>query len=163
GDAALAVPLREHLLPGHVGFVDECEARHGRHACGVAALRARGQGRAMARHSAGPRAPASGGEGAPWAVARRPGGGRVGQPPGRGRGELWNEVKQRVGGALPGWASRLAAVPWVVRASARIVQKRIAYMPMPLWDLIGFVVSQDNSCRYCYGITRALLKIAGYR
>src|SRR5262249_20274501 len=64
---------------------------------------------------------------------------------------------------VPGWATHLAPVPWVVRAMARVVGKRLAYMPLDLWALIGFVVSQDNSCRYCYGATRTVLRIVGYR
>jgi class 3 adenylate cyclase len=43
--AALAVPLREHLLPGHVGLVDERETRRiGRHVVAVAARDAGRQG-----------------------------------------------------------------------------------------------------------------------
>lgn len=75
--------------------------------------------------------------------------------------ELAADVKRRIG-AVPAWVERLAPVPWLVRASARVIEKRLAYMPLHLWDLIGFVVSQDNSCRYCYGVTRALLRVAGY-
>ena len=47
-------------------------------------------------------------------------------------------------------------------ASARINQKRGAHVPLALWDLIGMIVSRDNSCRYCYGATRMMLKILGY-
>ena len=36
-------------------------------------------------------------------------------------------------------------------------------MPLALWDLIGLIVSRDNSCRYCYGATRTILRILGYR
>jgi AhpD family alkylhydroperoxidase len=44
-----------------------------------------------------------------------------------------------------------------------MVQKEVAHMPLALWDLIGLVVSQDNSCRYCYGATRTVLRLIGYR
>ncbi len=73
------------------------------------------------------------------------------------------EVRRGTGGILPGWAPRLAAVPWVVRANARFVAARFAYMPPALSRWIDLVVSQDNSCRYCYGATRTLLKVLGYR
>src|SRR5579875_3661043 len=72
------------------------------------------------------------------------------------------EVRRGIGGILPGWAPRLAAVPWVVRANTRFVAVRFAYMPPALSSWINLVVSQDNSCRYCYGVTRALLKVLGY-
>jgi AhpD family alkylhydroperoxidase len=76
--------------------------------------------------------------------------------------ELATEVKRR-NGMLPAWATYLAAVPWVVRATSRVVESRLAYMPLSLVDLIGLVVSRDNSCRYCYGATRTLLKLHGHR
>jgi uncharacterized peroxidase-related enzyme len=73
------------------------------------------------------------------------------------------EVKKRTGGVLPAWATHTTAVPWVALACARITEKRMAHMPLALGDLIALVVSQDNSCRYCYGATRMVLKILGYR
>jgi len=72
------------------------------------------------------------------------------------------DVRQATGGVVPGWARRLARVPWVVRSFARFVDRRVAFMPPGLWDLISLVVSQDNSCRYCYGAMRTMLKIQGY-
>ena|GEM_PF-595639 len=82
--------------------------------------------------------------------------------PGPLSAELAAEVRRSTGGVLPGWAPRLAAVPWVVRAKARFVGARFAHMPPALDRWIALVVSQDNSCRYCYGVTRALLKVLGY-
>ena len=53
--------------------------------------------------------------------------------------------------------------PWVadtmVRLSAQIETR--VYMDAELADLVGLVVSQDNSCRYCFGATRAFLRILG--
>ncbi len=72
------------------------------------------------------------------------------------------EVKRATGGMLPAWATRLASVPWVVRGFVRLNDQRFAHMSPRLSGLINLVVSQDNSCRYCYGATRALLKIQGF-
>ena len=77
--------------------------------------------------------------------------------------DLAADLKRRMGGVVPVWGPLLARVPWVVRANARMVTKRVAFMPVGLWDLISFVVSQDNACRYCYGMTRTILKVLGYR
>ena len=77
--------------------------------------------------------------------------------------ELAADLKRRMGGIVPLWVPRLASVPWVVRANTCTAAERVAFMPVGLWDLIGFVVSQDNSCRYCYGMTRTILKVLGYR
>jgi AhpD family alkylhydroperoxidase len=73
------------------------------------------------------------------------------------------EIKKLTGGVLPSAIARTASVPWVGRTWARVVHKEVAHMPLPLWDLIGLVVSQDNSCRYCYGATRTVLRLVGYR
>jgi alkylhydroperoxidase family enzyme len=75
--------------------------------------------------------------------------------------ELAAEVKRRTGGVVPIWVGRLASVPWVVRATSA-VQDGVAHMPLALPTLIGFVVSQDNSCRYCYGVLRTILKVLGH-
>ena len=73
------------------------------------------------------------------------------------------EIKKLMGGTLPVAIARTASVPWVGRTWARVTQKEVAHMPLALWDLIGLVVSQDNSCRYCYGATRTILRLVGYR
>jgi AhpD family alkylhydroperoxidase len=49
-----------------------------------------------------------------------------------------------------------------VRALSTNIGRPIAHAPLALCDLISLVVSQDNSCRYCYGAQRAVLKIHGY-
>jgi AhpD family alkylhydroperoxidase len=72
------------------------------------------------------------------------------------------QVRRSTGGLLPAWATRLATVPWVVRAFAGLSAEPVAHLPPRLAALINLVVSQDNSCRYCYGATRALLKIQGF-
>ncbi len=76
--------------------------------------------------------------------------------------ELRAALRKFTGGTIPVWASHLAPVPWVVRAFVCGLDKTVAYTPVALWDLIAFVVSQDNACRYCYGATRTILTILGY-
>jgi AhpD family alkylhydroperoxidase len=76
--------------------------------------------------------------------------------------DLAADVRKAYGGPMPAWTPLLARVPWVVRTFISDVDKKIAHMPVELWDLIAFVVSQDNSCRYCYGMTRAILRVLGY-
>jgi uncharacterized peroxidase-related enzyme len=76
--------------------------------------------------------------------------------------QLAAEVK-KIMGVLPAAIARTASVPWVGRTWARVAHKEVAHMPLALWDLISLVVSQDNSCRYCYGATRTILRLVGYR
>ncbi len=82
---------------------------------------------------------------------------RVDEPP-----LLRAEIRQQMG-AVPAWLARVAPCPWLARAIARGTSYRPAHIDAQLWRFIGLVVSQDNSCRYCYGIQRALFKIYGYR
>src|SRR6059036_807801 len=72
------------------------------------------------------------------------------------------EVRKAVG-AVPGWLARLAPSPWLVRALCEIIKRPFAHAPREVCDLVALVVSQENSCRYCYGVQRALFKIFGYR
>ncbi len=73
---------------------------------------------------------------------------------------LAREIRAMIGRG-PGFVPRLAHAPWVVRAMARIVDVPLAYAPAGISGRIALVVAQDNSCRYCYGTLRALLRVAG--
>src|SRR5512140_3605416 len=74
---------------------------------------------------------------------------------------LATEVRREMG-AVPSWLGRVAACPWLARAFTRFATRPCAYAPPVLWGLIELVVSQDNSCRYCYGVQRSLLRVFGY-
>src|SRR5437870_1692196 len=75
---------------------------------------------------------------------------------------LQAEVRKAIG-AVPGWLERLAPSPWLVRALCEIIKRPFAHAPLEVCDLVVLVVSQENSCRYCYGVQRAVLKIFGQR
>ena len=66
--------------------------------------------------------------------------------------------------AATGGVRYFASVPWVADA-LRTLNRRLmtrTHLPHELADLAGLVISQDNSCRYCYAAQRALLRILGY-
>jgi len=69
---------------------------------------------------------------------------------------------RRAYGAVPGWLGRLAPCGWIVRTLMAFHARPLAYAPDTLCDLVSLVVSQDNSCRYCYGVQRAVLRIHGF-
>src|SRR3989442_480239 len=75
---------------------------------------------------------------------------------------LQAEVRRAVG-AVPGWLARLAPSRWLVRALCEIIARPFAHAPLEVCNQVALVVSQENSCRYCYGIQRAVLKIFGQR
>jgi alkylhydroperoxidase family enzyme len=69
---------------------------------------------------------------------------------------------RRAVGTVPDWLTRLAPVPWLVDALSVFIGKPFAYVRPELSDMIALVVSQDNSCRYCYGIQRTIMRILGH-
>jgi AhpD family alkylhydroperoxidase len=54
--------------------------------------------------------------------------------------------------------------PWIVRSLVRfdIQRDALVHVDVDLAEVIGLVVSQDNSCRFCYAAWRALLRFQGY-
>jgi alkylhydroperoxidase family enzyme len=71
-------------------------------------------------------------------------------------------LKRKIG-AVPDWASRLPRVPWVAEVFTDFIGDPVAYASPQLLGLVHLVVSQDNSCRYCHGVQRAVMKILGHR
>jgi len=74
------------------------------------------------------------------------------------------EAIARRGGRVQGGMAYFTAVPWVYLALVRLNQRLMSRMALDhdLADLAGLVVSQDNSCRYCYAVQRALLQLVGF-
>jgi AhpD family alkylhydroperoxidase len=76
--------------------------------------------------------------------------------------ELEDYVRQQVG-ALPSSVPYFTASPWIVRSMANLSYfgAPLVHIDYTLADLVGLVVSQDNSCRYCYGIQRMVMRVHG--
>lgn len=51
--------------------------------------------------------------------------------------------------------------PWLAEASVRFGPAFRTGLSPRLAGLIALVVSQDNACRFCYGLTRSMLRILG--
>ena len=83
-------------------------------------------------------------------------------PPGSAPAELVATVRRSHGGYAPVWVSRFAALPWLVRAMNEMTSGPFASLPFRDFAFVALVVSRDNSCRYCYGAQRALMRILGY-
>jgi uncharacterized peroxidase-related enzyme len=82
-------------------------------------------------------------------------------PPTDAPGPLAADVRRSVG-AVPAFLPRLANAPWTARAFARIIAAPFAHLSPTFQTRLAMVVSQDNSCRYCYGTQRAVLRIFGH-
>ncbi|HEV8647379.1 MAG TPA: carboxymuconolactone decarboxylase family protein [Burkholderiales bacterium] len=70
---------------------------------------------------------------------------------------------RRETGAAPGWIRYFLSCPWLPRAAIHlgIGNKLLVHLDFPTADLIALVVSQENSCRYCYAVTRMQLRMLG--
>ncbi len=75
---------------------------------------------------------------------------------------LKSRARKRLGVAPPELA-HLASCPWLARSWIDLhpSQLGLAHVEPDLEDLVALAVSQDNSCRYCYATSRALLRILG--
>ncbi len=59
-------------------------------------------------------------------------------------------------------AQRLS--PWLAKAVNSLSDPdRVSHAPFHLMGVSYFVASQENSCRYCYGMARAVMKIVGFK
>jgi alkylhydroperoxidase family enzyme len=76
--------------------------------------------------------------------------------------ELEAEVRRQLG-AVPSSTRFLARSPWIVPSILRLLHYSapIVHTPFALADLVSLVVSQDNSCRYCYATQRTLMRLQG--
>lgn len=76
--------------------------------------------------------------------------------------ELERYLKSQMG-RVPGSASYLVECPWMARSMAAFWFRRgkLIHIDIELCNKIGLVVSQDNSCRYCFAASRMLLRMTG--
>jgi alkylhydroperoxidase family enzyme len=67
-------------------------------------------------------------------------------------------------GFVPGAIAYYTSCPWIVRSvlAFDIVRFGLVYVDFDFAETIGLVVSQDNSCRFCYAASRAMLRFIGH-
>jgi AhpD family alkylhydroperoxidase len=78
--------------------------------------------------------------------------------------ELEREVRRHLG-TVPTYVGYLGWCPWIVRAllHSHPGSVGLVYVTPALAEALSLVVSQDNSCRYCYAAHRATLRVMGFR
>lgn len=76
--------------------------------------------------------------------------------------QLEHEVKKALGFSMP-VTRYFNAVPWVVHSLIALHPSRCppVYASFALAELIALVISQDNSCRFCYAATRIAMRLMG--
>jgi len=75
-----------------------------------------------------------------------------------------NRFVRREAGMVPSHLDYYTVCPWVARQFAYFALTNIPIHAIPpsLVELLGLVVAQDNSCRYCYAATRVILRALGF-
>ena len=74
---------------------------------------------------------------------------------------LESEIRQAVG-FLPEWLPYYMPCPWLVRTQLGILQTGFSAIDFDLDEMVSLVVSQDNSCRYCYAMHRTFMRALGH-
>jgi uncharacterized peroxidase-related enzyme len=64
-------------------------------------------------------------------------------------------------GVVPDWVPYFIRCPWIVRSIVDFERLQLAHTDLEFAELVALVVSQDNSCRYCYAAHRVLLRVLG--
>jgi alkylhydroperoxidase family enzyme len=82
----------------------------------------------------------------------------------QGDPEIEKRIRAATGVRVNPAVRHFVAAPWVAEAMSRLNARLMSrvHLDHDLADFAGLVVSQDNSCRYCYAAQRALLLIVGF-
>jgi AhpD family alkylhydroperoxidase len=72
-------------------------------------------------------------------------------------------LRKENGGSLPPGTRHISRCPWLARSPALFnwFQGRLLHIDINLAQMLALVVSQDNSCRYCFAAHRILTRFAG--
>jgi len=74
----------------------------------------------------------------------------------------WEKEVIAAFGTVPGSLRRTATVPWLRRAYFDFSRAPVASLSTGQSELAGFVTSQENACRYCYGFARTRMRMLGF-
>src|SRR5438067_4763276 len=74
----------------------------------------------------------------------------------------WEAEVKRAMGLVPDWIRRVAPNPWLRRVCLDWSTYKFDALPVRMADIGFLVTSQENSCRYCYGVSRATMRLLGY-
>ncbi len=74
----------------------------------------------------------------------------------------WEAEVVSVMGMMPSSLRRAAASPWVRRAYFDAMRPAVRSLTDAQIELAALVTSQENACRYCYGVGRASMRMLGF-
>lgn len=81
-----------------------------------------------------------------------------------GRDPAVEALARRTYGMVPASLRYLVHCPWVARADLQLSPENglLAHLDTALADLVSMVVSQENSCRFCFAVSHLLLRVQGH-
>lgn len=74
----------------------------------------------------------------------------------------WEQRVKKQYGLVPDVMTRVSTCGWLREMLLRGLSVSATEMPKHLADIGTLVCSQENACRYCYGVARAQMKLFGY-
>jgi AhpD family alkylhydroperoxidase len=79
------------------------------------------------------------------------------------RGREAEAYLKREAGSAPAWSRYFWSCPWFTKAMIRLAYDNglLVRLDFETADLVALVVSQENSCRYCYAAARAMMRLLG--
>jgi alkylhydroperoxidase family enzyme len=78
------------------------------------------------------------------------------------RDPVWEAEVRSVMGVVPGLVKRVAPSPWVRQTYLDAVRCPVMTLDESEIELAGLVTSQENACRYCYGVARVRMRMLGF-
>ena len=65
-------------------------------------------------------------------------------------------------GMVPPSAAYFSASPWLAHSMLALEMVERLHVSAEIADLVGLVVAEDNSCRYCYAMQRTMMRLQGF-
>ncbi|PCI27612.1 MAG: hypothetical protein COB67_08200, partial [SAR324 cluster bacterium] len=69
----------------------------------------------------------------------------------------------KIMGYVPEIFPALGVSPWIIKGLLEFDQIPITHIDFRLADMILMIISRENTCRFCYGASRSMLKITGMK
>ncbi len=74
----------------------------------------------------------------------------------------WEAELKAQGSTVHDALTRVSRSHWIRKAYVDWRKVEITQIPNRLLHIGGLVVSQENACRYCYGVARSMMRVFGY-
>jgi alkylhydroperoxidase family enzyme len=74
----------------------------------------------------------------------------------------WETRVKKQMGQVPDLLTRVSESHWLREMLLKALRVQVQEFPKRLGDIATLVCSQENACRFCYGVARSQMKLFGY-